>query len=255
MKKNTSCSSHSKCPPGLSCDKAKAKRVDCEAEGYYPYHHLDVPVILSEVHLQALVEADIHLPTPAKEVKFIKKNISLKQCEAFKSPYGHKVKVFITGVVHKNVVYVEACSGNLKDYHVDIPFTCSDAVDVWHYVDQYPSQKSSLTAEFKYLDKSNHGSDRCRDGAYTKEYFNEPIECKLVYSDIFELDLYKNHDRFGRFTKITEKMDVNLWFKLLQTQQTNGYYPYKKGSKPADATESSDNYEPTIIDRINDQRR
>ncbi|WP_051353090.1 CsxC family protein [Thalassobacillus devorans] len=221
MKKNTSCNNYQKkCPPGMACDKVKAKSVSCNANGNPSDFDIDVPVVLSEVELQATVEADVHLPTPAREVKAIKKNVSLKQCEAFRSPISETlVKVFITGVVHKNIQYVEACSGNLKDYSVDVPFTCSDDVEVFELVEQDFSQKSSLTGEYRYLDNHKHGADRCRSGSYTYEYFNEPIECKLLYADIFELDLYKDHDRFGRFNRITEKMDINLLFKLLQTQQ------------------------------------
>ncbi|MFG6117173.1 CsxC family protein [Halobacillus sp. MO56] len=268
MKRNTNCTNYQQnCPPAMACDKVKARSVACDADGHYPYYDLDVPVVLSEVDLQATVEADVHLPTPAREIKAIKKNVSLTQCEAFKSPYNYgKVKLFITGVVHKNIQYVEACSGNLKDYSVDVPFTCSDEVEVFDHVDQYASQKSSLTAEYRYLDKHNHGADRCRNGSFTYEFFNEPIECKLLYADIFELDLYKDHDRFGRFSRITEKMDINLWFKLLQTQQrrsSRGYHPKDDCESSSSSSgsygdemshnEAMDHKEQTMMDRINER--
>ncbi|WP_409250825.1 CsxC family protein [Bacillus sp. SCS-153A] len=251
MKKNT-CGNHKGCPPGLKCDTAKTKHVDCDAKSWHPYGDVYVPVVLADVKLQANVEADIKLPTPAKEIKMIKKNVSLKQCEALRHPYSdYKVKLYITGIVHKNIQYVDACTGFVRDYSVDVPFTCSDEVKIHHLVEQMKSKKSSLTAEFKFLAKDGHGADRCRDGSHTFEYFNEPIDCILKMADVFELDLYKDHDKWGRFTRITEKMDVNLWFKLVQKQE-KPVCPPASYEPPHDGDGDGDEYpEPqTMLDRI-----
>lgn len=255
MKKNTGCNNSKTCPPAPHCDKAEPTSVSCEAKGYdVPPLTIDVPVVLSHVKLQANVEANINLPTPAREVKVIKKNVSLKQCEVIKHPYSlDKVKLYVTGVVHKNIQYVDACSGYVRDYSVDVPFTCSDDVKIYEYVEQLKSQKSSYTAEYKFLADDMHSSDRCKTGTYTFEFFNEPIECKLVYADVFELDLYKDFDRFNRFNKITEKMDINLWFKLLQTQERfRDKPPYPTETPMAEGFEDEDFAdEPmTIMDRI-----
>ena len=232
MRKNTRCSSQKWCPPSQPCDTAKTKRVDSFADSSAPQVFevqevpvIDVPVVLAEVELFANVEADIHLPTPAKEIKVIRKNISLKQCESHIDRFRDNIaKVYVTGVVHKNIQYVESCSGYVKDYSVDVPFSFNQEVEIYNPAQQDYSNKSSLTEEYRYLDKSKHGATRCKTGSFTFEYYNEPIECKLLYSDIFELDIMKDFDRFGRFNKVTEKMEIFLALKLLQTQQFDPRY-------------------------------
>ncbi|WP_100334063.1 CsxC family protein [Bacillus alkalisoli] len=227
MRRNTSCNQQKGCPPAQPCDTAKTKRVDSSVDSSAPQvvevqdvPVIDVPVVLAEVELFANVEADIHLPTAAREIKVIRKNISLKQCESHIDRFRNNIaKVYVTGVVHKNIQYVESCSGYVKDYSVDVPFSFNQEVEIFNPAQQFFSNKSSLTEEYRYLDKSKHGATRCKSGSFTFEYYNEPIECKLLYSDIFELDLYKDFDRFGRFNKVTEKMEIFLALKLLQTQQ------------------------------------
>ncbi|UOQ43323.1 hypothetical protein MUN89_15540 [Halobacillus salinarum] len=208
------------CHKGGSCDKAKVSHSHSEANGYYPSSSTNVPVILSQVNFQTAVEAEVHLPTPAKEIKSIKKNVSLKQCNVLKHPFREdQVKLFITGIVHKNIQYVEACSGTVKDYSVDIPFTGSDDVKIYKPVFQSQSQTTSTT-EYKNASCNHHGSNSHQTSSFTYESFNEPITCKLNYSDVIELDLFEDFDRFGRFNTIIEKMEVNLWLYLLQNQPT-----------------------------------
>ncbi|MBD1381943.1 CsxC family protein [Metabacillus arenae] len=229
MKKNTGCGCndhHNSCPPAMQCDKADTKTVECDNKSFKPERFpkqkvpvIDVPVVLAEVELLADVEANIKLPSPAREIKWIRKNISLKQCKAFVREFDRfKAKVFITGVVHKNIQYVEDCSGFVRDYSVDVPFSCNQTVKLFNPAVQFFSRKSSID-EYRFLDKDGHGADRCTFGSFTDEDYNEPIECKLIFSEITELDLLKDFDHFGRFKKITEKMEVLLFFKLLQTQQ------------------------------------
>ena len=245
MRRNTGCNSRYGCPPSQpQCDQAEPIRVDCENNSYPPdgkhlkYPIVDVPVPLAEVEVQAEVEADIQLPTAAREIKHMRRNVSLKQCKAIRSKMDtHTVKLFITGVVHKNIQYVESCSGNVKDYSVDIPFTCSQSVYVKNDPDyEHLSQKNTVY-ERRFIDGKGHGADRCTSGAYTYEYYNQPIECKLLFSFVNDLDLYKDFDSWGRFSRITEKMEVGLFFKLLQEQQV--MLPSKYSPKEAEYEESS----------------
>lgn len=231
MRRNTSCGCNDhKCPPAKPCDKAKVKRVDCFSDSFEPevFHPqdfpvIDVPVVLAEVELEANIESDIKLPTPAREIKNIRKNVSLKQCKAiavpkFPNSSSKLVKVFITGVLHKNIEYVEDCSGVVKHFSTDVEFTCNETVKVFNKPVQFFSRKNSID-ELRFLDKKGHGADRCVFGQFTDEDYNEPIECKPIFTEVLELDLLKDFDRFGRFNKITEKVEVFLLFKLLQTQQ------------------------------------
>ncbi|UQD51876.1 hypothetical protein C0971_07345 [Bacillus methanolicus] len=226
MKRNTGCgcNDHNVCPDQPARDNAHTKTVACFNDSFKPAADLqnfpvfDIPTVLAEVELQANVEADIKLPTPAREIKWIRKNVSLKQCKAIPSIQKPGfVKLFITGVVHKNIQFVDD-SGFVKDFSVDIPFSCNQQVKVFNHIFDILSRKSSVD-ERRFLDHNGHGADPCIAGSVTFEYFNEPIECKLLYSEINELDIYKDFDRFGRFDKINEKMEITLFFKLLQTQQ------------------------------------
>lgn len=249
MKRNTGCNSSHGCPPQLKCDQAKTLRVDCDNNSYPPdgkklkYPVVDVPVPLAEVEVQAEVEADIYLPTAAREIKHMRRNVSLKQCKAIRSKMDpHKVKLFITGVVHKNIQYVESCSGNVKDYSVDVPFSCNQSVYVKNYPDYENLSQKNTVYERRFIDKHGMGADNCTGGAYTYEYYNEPIECKLLFSFVNDLDLYKDHDAWGRFSRITEKMEVGLFIKLLQEQQVELPYKYEKEEDGKDSCSYKKDY-------------
>lgn len=227
MRKNTGCgcNGHDKCPPLPHCDFAHVKTTDCFFESIANQGDVEKDVIVGDVVVQALVEADVNLPTPAREIKNIRKNVSLKQCEAFPSSFGFGttgvVKLFITGVVHKNIQYVEACSGFMRDFSVDIPFSCNVRVKNADVVDFVTSNKNAFddVGEVRFIDKTGHEGDRCRFGGQTFEFFNEPIRCKLRSAEISEFDLLKDFDRFGRFNRITEKMEILLAIRLLQTRR------------------------------------
>jgi hypothetical protein len=268
MKRNTGCNSHHGCPPSLQCDEAKTIRVDCDSDSFYPngntlkYPVADIPVVLSEVELQVEVESDIYLPTAAKEIKHMRRNVSLTQCKAIRSKMDYKkVKLYISGIVHKNIQYVEQCSGILRDYSVDVPFTCSQSVHVHNYPDfEHLSQKNAVY-ERRFIDKKGHGADRCTSGAFTYEYYNEPIECKLLASFVNDLDLFKDFDNWGRFSKITEKAEVGLFFKLLQKQQVDlgcsyGSKEYEESSSSSSSSSESGydmNYKPkSMKDRMSE---
>nr|WP_295969720.1 hypothetical protein [uncultured Bacillus sp.] len=241
MKKNTGCSHppHG-CPPASENDKAKTKTVECRNKSFAA-GTLYVPVVLAEVELSADVEASIELPTAAREIKSIRKNVSLSQCKAIPSFVNtDAVKLFITGIVHKNIQYVEECTGHLRDHSVDVPFHCNQQVAIFVEPDYFFSNKSTATEEYRFLDKSGHRGDRCQFGQFTFENYNEPIECKLLFSFVHELDLLKEFDHFGAFKKVTEKMEVFLMLKLIQNQQFN----------PALGSSNADSVQSHVYDRI-----
>jgi hypothetical protein len=228
MKRNTGCNSYHGCPPQSSCDEAKTLRVDCDSVSSPPYGRnlnyriADIDVPLAVVDLQVDVESDIYLPTPAREIKQMKRNVSLTQCKAIISSMNNGVvKLFVSGTVHKNIQYVEQCSGYVRDYSVEVPFTCIEAVKVYNEPSEEMFSKKTSVKERRFIDKKGHGADNCTSGAFTYEYYNEPIECKLLSSSVNDFDLYKDFDAWGRFSRITEKMEVVLCIKLLQKQQVN----------------------------------
>ncbi len=206
-------------------NKGETETVDAFTRSFPPrgdfqfFPVIDANVVLAEVLLEADVEAHIELPTPAKEIKSIRKNVYLTQAKVIPSVVRRDlVKVFITGVVHKNIQYVEEYSGYVRDYGVDIKFSTNQQVRIFNPVNTRTSQKSSVH-ENRFLDKKGHGADKDQFGSYHSEFFNEPIEVKLLGAIINELDLAKDHNLCGSFKKITEKMEVVIFLKLFQKQQ------------------------------------
>jgi hypothetical protein len=245
MKKNTGCNDSHGCPPSLACDKAKTKISDCELfpgpiTSNAPITRvLDALVPLAQFELEVDVEADVYLPTAAREIKWIRKNVTLTQCKAVPSsqlratdsPHpGFVVKLYISGILHKNIQYVEDCSGFVKDYSVDVHFNCVERIVLTNPIrrpiaasnglpdDIAYSQKASVM-EYRELADDGMGANNCVTGSETFEFFNEPIECKLLGQRTREIDLLKDYDSWGRFRKITEKAEIRLFLKLLQMQQ------------------------------------
>ncbi|RSK27758.1 hypothetical protein EJF36_13225 [Bacillus sp. HMF5848] len=269
MMKNTGNNKHDGCPPQMPNEYADTKRVDCLNLPISPAllatglstDVIDARVPLTDLLVEADVEADIYLPTAAREIKNIRKNVSLKQCKTVESaadPTGFTLKLYLTGVVHKNIQYVEHHTGYVKDYAVDVPFTCNQTVFirpatgnpvVYPLGLQYSLKNSTL--ELRELADDGHSADRCTGGSLSFEIYNEPVECKMIASAVKEVDLYKDFDHFGRFSKITEKMEVLLLFKLWQRQQiTIDDTPHGGGSTADDAGAVERNEGQTALERF-----
>lgn len=226
-KQNCSCGkghSTGKCPAMPACDTAKAHAHFCEA-GEVTNGGIEETVVLGNVPIQILTEADIYLPSFATDIKVIRKNIHLTQCQAIPFiPTGEAteteiVKLFIEGYIHKNIQYVEDCKGYVKDYSVNVPFKCYTAVTL---PEPLPlpefSSKNSDAREIREIAKDGMAANRCAFGSNTFEFLNEPINCKLVSWDLTEGNYLSHFDRWGRFNKVTEKDDINLVVRLTQLQ-------------------------------------
>ncbi|WP_179134087.1 CsxC family protein [Halobacillus massiliensis] len=225
MKRNTGCGyGHDKCPPLPPNDEAKSRSLFTETEQLAHKGMEEVNVVLGDVYIQSLTEADFYLPTYATAIKNIEKNVYLTQCKAIPVVDNPKyVKLFVEGYVHKNIQYVEDSYGVVKDYSIDIPFKAYDKVKLANPVD-FPFDLGGYSIkdnvlQYRELAKDGMGADRCEFGSLTYELYNEKIHCKLLASAINEIDIVKNFDRCGRFNKVTEKMDITLVIKLSQLQQ------------------------------------
>jgi hypothetical protein len=213
-----------------SCNVAQTIRVDCNSKSY-PGGDVLIPVVLAEVELQALVESKITLPTPAREIKSIRRNVLITECKAIPSATNSsELKVFVSGKIHKNIQFIEDCSGYLKDYSVDVPFNCNLAVPVSHCEKPHEqlSYKSTLTGERIFIDSVGYEAEPTQSGGLTFEFYNEPIECRLLFSLVNDLDMHKNFDKVGRFKTIIEKAEIVLIFKLIQSQQVHSFHHGKE---------------------------
>lgn len=231
MKKNTGCgcgsgtgsaSGHDHCPPMPPSDVAESRSLFCESEQFAQPGVLEDRVVLGDVLIQTLTEADIHLPTYASDIKHIKKNVRLTQCKALPVPGNPNfVKLFVEGYVHKNIQYTEDGNGVIKDYSANVPFKCYQQVELASPL-VFPFGEFSIknnVLERRELAKDGMGADRCTFGSLTFEINNEPVKCKLLASAVNQWDIAHNFDNWGRFNKITEKMEVILVIKLTQLQQ------------------------------------
>jgi hypothetical protein len=204
-----------------SCELAQTIRVDCNSQSY-PGGDVLIPVVLGEVELQTLVESKITMPTPTREIKNIRRNVLITECKAIPSATNSsELKVFVSGKIHKNIQFVEDCSGYIKDFSIDVPFNCNLTVPVTHLGKPHEqlSHISTLTDERIFIDNGGHEADPNLSGGLTFEFYNEQIECRLLFSLVNDLDINKCFDKRGRFKTIIEKAEVVLIFKLIQLQQ------------------------------------
>jgi hypothetical protein len=228
MMKNTGCgcngNGHNDCPPKMECDKVHSKSGECNITPFAVSGAEELTVVLADVVLQTQVEADIKLPSHARDIKSIRKNVKLTQCKVVRNsfdPTNLTAKLFVEGFVHKNIQYVEDCQGWVKDYSVNVPFRCFQIVPLTLPA-EYPFGEFSIKnniLERRELAADGMGADDCTTGSLHFEIFTEPVQCKLLFAVVDEWDLFRNHDNWGRFDKIVEKMDVVLGIKLFQKQQ------------------------------------
>lgn len=236
MKNNTGCGNgHSVCPTPAT---HKVKSISMPGEFDVFSGGKEKTVVLGNVFVQSLTEADIHLPTHAREIKHIKKNVSLTQCKAIPDALNDKtVNLFIEGVVHKNIQYVESSFGVVRDFSVDIPFKAFDRIRLKKEVESDFSIKDNIL-QTRQLAHDKMGADRCEFGSLTFEINNEPIECKLLASAVNQWDISNNFDNWSRFKTITEKMDVILAIQLSQKQ----FYPSSSSSDSEDIHDKFKNF-------------
>jgi hypothetical protein len=224
---SSSSHSHKDCPPMQACDTAKTHGDFCTVGTAMNVGDVELPTILGQFNVNINVEADICLPSPAAEIKNIRKNVFLTQCKASPRFTGgtttSTVDLFIEGYVHKNIQFSEGCDGYLRDFSVNVPFRCFQTVSTAPApIPVCFSQKSNQVEEIREMDKHGMGSDRCAFGSRTFENFLQPIECKLINSVVNQMDFPKNFDRWGNFKEITEKMSVALLIRLSQLQHRTG---------------------------------
>ncbi|WP_430788252.1 CsxC family protein [Virgibacillus flavescens] len=228
MKKNTRCGNgHNGCPSLPATNKAKSRSMPSEFFVFSGGE--EETVILGDVFIQSLTEADFYLPTYAREIKHIKKNVSLTQCHAQPDIFeDNVVKLFVEGIVHKNIQYVEGSFGEVKDFSIDIPFQAYDRITLTSDVEAplgFPFSVKDNVVQRRQLAEDGMGADRCQFGSLTFEFNNEPINCKLLASAVNQWDITKNFDNWGRFNKVTEKMDIVLAVRLTQKQSANAVVP------------------------------
>jgi len=207
---------------------------------------MKVPVVLAETRVQIDLDTNIEFPEPVLEIKKIKKNLKVTQCRLL-LPTN---KLFIKGFVRKNIQYAAPKYGNrygvtsvIKSLTVDVPFNVVTEVDFIH---EPQFSVTPAVHKFSYFNTEKLptgfpekerllSTDFSQFNEISEEVFNELPFCELLSSKFIEYDEILNRKmgevwdghrnrleapfEEGTFTKIEEKMVIELTLKVLQNQQ------------------------------------
>ncbi|NSB30263.1 CsxC family protein [Clostridium saccharoperbutylacetonicum] len=203
-----------------------------------------LPVVLAETNITIPVEAIIKLDQPAMEIKRIKKNVFLTQSRIIPfsqdGQFGTGI-LFIAGFIRKNIEYAtQTCTtartanvcGDIRHCTVEVPFNFTTRIT---FLRPPIFIENSTTSELEFFTDKLKGCDVCSDpvigrnlcdrSSFDTEFFNEKPFTELVRADITEIDINTNTTISCKtpteqsFTKLTEKVVVNLTLKVLQKQQ------------------------------------
>lgn len=211
-----------------------------------------LPVVLGEKKIQIDVEACLKLEDKVYEIKRIKKNLFITQCELL-ARAGQREdsvlksgKLFIGGFIRKNIEYAtvkcigedgNVVAGDIKYTDFDVPFKCVTEI-------QYDRPPIVLTTDPEKEILMNSGCNcacncsKCGDTIIGKTPCEQQFEhvlrfvekpyCELEKAEIYELDIHDDYKPFDYgtvkcFSKITEKMVINVTIKILQLQNVNVY--------------------------------
>ena len=203
-----------------------------------------IPVVLAEVNVTIPVEAIIKLDKVAIEIKRIRKNVFLTQSRII--PFSQDNRpgtgiLFIAGFIRKNIEYAtETCStpgspnvcGDIRHCTVEVPFNFTTRIT---FVRQPNFIENTTPSELEFFTDKRKSCDACADPVigrntcdqsfFFTEFFNEKPFTELVRADIAEVDIHTDpysdceNPVEQKFTKLTEKVVVNLTLKVLQNQQ------------------------------------
>jgi hypothetical protein len=202
-----------------------------------------IPVVIGEREIQIDVEAKFRLEEPYYEIKRIKKNVYLTQCELLPRT-GIDLnknlvsgKLFISGFVRKNIEYATAdcvekgvVSGRIAHTTIDVPFTTVAEIT---YSNPPVIKTRKGQKEIDYLDNCNScdgtliGKLGCQDSFEDTIPFTEKPYCELEKVRIIEVDLHRDLiDTYAEYNvdlydKVIEKMVIYITVKVLQLQQVN----------------------------------
>ncbi|CAM4259891.1 CsxC family protein [Lederbergia lenta] len=231
----------------LDCNTS-INQCECESHPIHPNVSIGkiitkVPVVLAELTLQTNVDALIKFPEPVLEIKDIKKHVKLIQCRLL-LPTN---KLFVKGFIRKNIQYaspskeIDKSSQNTvaSDLHsltVDVPFHC--VTEIKHFLTRPVMPEMNKRNEFDFFvskplpsgfpEKDEFQSnDLSQFHQESTQHYNELPFCELISSKIIEWDEAIDRSPLpncaplgeGYFTKLEEKMVLDLSLKVLQNQQ------------------------------------
>lgn len=229
---------HPKPVPGLPCPIEAVEQIQLTNLGTTvitgpAVARIKVPAVIAEPTLQIVVESKITLCTPATEIKRVKKNVFLNQVKLMPVAFARidstdyftatRAKLFVSGHIRKNIEYAGAnCNGALLDQIADVPFSGFTDLILNDFITP-PIIGIGESAEANFLNETTQ-----MDARLDKYFFqnlvkyNEQPYGELVAANFFELDFSPSLTTpEGTFTKLTDKIVMDLTVKVLQVQQVN----------------------------------
>ena len=201
-----------------------------------------VPVVLTECTVTIAVESFLKLEDVISEIKHIRKNVYLSQCELIQSSEDCKANtgtLFLDGFINSDIEYAtkvhndegEPCS-KVKHVTVNVPFKCTTIAMFKTYPkfkqSTYQDETEILQTSIKVFDASGEnitGRDMREQSFKIFEFFNEKVFCELISAEILESSILESPiDKECKipleqgFHDIAEKVVLLLTIKLLQNQ-------------------------------------
>jgi hypothetical protein len=192
---------------------------------------LKVPVVLAERTIQVVVEADIPLSPAATEIKRVTKNVFLDQVKLVPVRFVRigttdffrvtRAKLFISGFIRKDIEYASnACNGALQDRIAEVQFSGFTELQEGDFL-SFPIIGVSEDSKALFLNEKNDLTPRLDKYFFQNLIkYNEQPYGELVGANFYELDFSPvKVDLKGQFSKLREKIVMDLTVKVLQVQQ------------------------------------
>ena len=218
-----------------------SKETNIFDEGVY----VKFPVILAETNITIPIEATITFDQAVIGIKEVKKNLFLSQSHLI--PFSssdlepNSGILFIAGFIRKNIEYkTQTCNdeittnvcGDIRHCTVEVPFNFTTRINFIRepiFIEKPTTREIEFfTDRLKVCDSCANiviGHDPYEQSFVFTEIFNEKPFIELVKATFIEVDI-KNNPILSQeisveqmFTKITEKIIVDLTLKVLQKQQ------------------------------------
>jgi hypothetical protein len=221
-------------PPQQGC-KVVQNRIDMSCPKVISFPKMmKVPVVLAKLALQICIDADITLERPALEVKRVSKDVSIDECKLVPTSRKNHFKLFISGVIRKNIEYATAgpvnASGNVicgSILHTTAHIPFNSCTEVIFEGENCPNFLISSDTEARFLDKSSRGSKLDQKLFGHSVHYNEQPYCELVAFEINEFDFAKKDPSTPSlpipnertFMTLQEQIVLDLLVKVLQNKQ------------------------------------
>ncbi len=217
---------------------------ECENQAWFP-PHIKVPKVLVYTKVQVNVDSYIELEQQALEIKRIKKDVVLNQCELVPTKFHHshhqfatEGKLYLEGYIRKNIEYAtnmtntnSAVCGDIRHTTAHVPFHCVTKITFPH--GHQPIFKKRFDSESDFL-REDELAPRFDKKLFSEEvFYNEQPFCELEGAKFHQLDIactltpvigIEDEQTFRRFR---EKVVLDLFIKVLQVQQVNIHSHYR----------------------------